>query len=167
MKRRRELSIHRCEGFLRDAGTERSLAGILREAFPHTDAGGILASMGSMTQYFILRGGRVAAVLSHARRARARNGRAYANMIFNVATRKRYRGMGFMTLLLGALFRDASRKTFHLEVYSDNAPAISLYQKKGFRVIDKTRDASGRPILVMRSTPASRKGGHDPVWKAR
>lgn len=158
--------VHRCEGFLRDAGTERSLVGLLREAFPHTEADGILASMGSMTQYFILRRGRVAAVLSHARRARARNGRAYANMIFNVATRKRYRGMGFMTHILDALFRDAPRKTFHLEVYSDNAPAISLYQKKDFRVIDTTSDVSGRPVLVMKRTPASRKD-HDPAWKAR
>lgn len=156
MKRRKTV-IYRCDGdaFIRGAREERSLVCLLHEAFPGMDARKI--QMSSMTQYFIIRKNRIIAILSHARKAQARNGRTYGNMIFNVATKKEYRGMGLMTLILDALFRDGSKKTFHLEVYRDNDPAISLYHKNGFRVIDTTRDLFGRPILIMKSTPALRR----------
>lgn len=75
--------------------------------------------------------------------------------ITNVAVSHRYRRLGIaQALVQHTLFQVHARgiRRIFLEVRSSNEPAISLYMKSGFRVIDKRRNFYQFPLedaLVM------------------
>jgi RimJ/RimL family protein N-acetyltransferase len=71
----------------------------------------------------------------------------------------RYRGMGVAEALMRqaiAAARDAGADEVRLTVFADNAPALALYRKLGFR-------PGGSPVLAERLDTEVRKGGHRQV----
>lgn len=73
-------------------------------------------------------------------------------MIWNVCTRHDQRGRGLAQRLFQRLFRDFPRRTLQLQVWSENAPAISLYNKLGFRKLFTAMTETGRQYDVMQKT---------------
>lgn len=56
--------------------------------------------------------------------------------IINIEVDEKYRRQGFAQALLDELFKLCASEIF-LEVRTSNLPAISLYEKNGFKVISK------------------------------
>lgn len=63
------------------------------------------------------------------------NYRKLGKSICNVSVKAEYRGRGVASFLLASLFEGADRGVFELTVLKDNAAAIRLYEKFGFRII--------------------------------
>lgn len=66
---------------------------------------------------------------------------------------KKYTGNGFgykMTLAMLYIAKEQlGLKEVHLEVYSNNIPAIKLYKKSGFKEIGRKKDSMDREMLIM------------------
>ena len=74
-------------------------------------------------------------------------------MILRIGIKKEYQGRGFGKKLLKELLeilKEKGIKAVFLEVRENNAPAIRLYEKNGFRVLGKRRGYySGEDALIM------------------
>lgn len=126
------------------------LSSLLYHSF-HTDPYDILLSMLSMKQFFLFKNNKPVAVISFRPKGVLNSSSSSrTNVLYNIATAPRYRKKGFMKTLLQhvlSTLKKQRRKYVHLEVLRINIPAISLYKKLGFQVVQSTPD-----ILLMRKT---------------
>lgn len=117
----------------------RFLSSFLSKTFS-SNVQDILHSMKDMTQYFYYKNAKPVAVLSFRKHGHLQcSQKPCPNMVYNVATAPYYRKRGYMKQLFLALFRDLKQqkqKFVHLEVLQNNLPAIALYKKLGFRVVE-------------------------------
>lgn len=71
--------------------------------------------------------------------------------LLNIATAKQARGRGVATGLVGAglaYLRERGVPELRLEVRPDNAPALAVYARAGFKEAGRTRDAGGEWIVM-------------------
>lgn len=116
----------------------KPLTQILQSSF-NVDPDSIIASMHNMLQYFYFKNNKLIAVVSLKRRGRLLcNTNEYPNVIYNVATAPRYRGKGYMKELFQFIIQhqknDCRMRCMHLQVLSNNTPAINLYKSLGFKI---------------------------------
>ncbi len=86
----------------------------------------------------------------------------------NVAVDTEHQNRGVATALLGELYERVGEQTarYTLEVRRSNRPAISLYEREGFRAAGLRRryyQDNGEDALVMWRTPATLAGHLDDV----
>lgn len=75
-----------------------------------------------------------------------------ASYLSSIGTRPEWRNRGFAGLITRALARDSIAEGYdlvYLGVYAENAPAIALYEKLGFRIL------GGRSAEMLREHPRS------------
>jgi ribosomal-protein-alanine N-acetyltransferase len=88
--------------------------------------------------------------------------------VMNVAVDTEHQNRGVATALLGELYERVGEQTarYTLEVRRSNRPAISLYEREGFRAAGLRRryyQDNGEDALVMWRTPATLAGHLDDV----
>lgn len=69
------------------------------------------------------------------------------SVIYSVATDNQFRGKGYARKLLEETIREMKLNGIHsilLYVNVKNTPAVNLYEKMGFQIINKTKDVCGQ-----------------------
>lgn len=123
---------------------------LLSKSF-HTNPHDLILSMLTMNQFFLLKNNKPIAVVSfHKKGPLHCSSKLYPNILYNIATAPHYRKKGYMKQLLQhVLFtlKKQRRKYVHLEVLKTNIPAIHLYEKLGFKILD---DVCNENIYLMK-----------------
>lgn len=73
-----------------------------------------------------------------------------SGMIYNVCTALGHQRKGYARTLLRRVLSDHRQQDVNLHVWTDNAPAIALYESLGFQTLDTVAAAGARSYLVMR-----------------
>ena len=58
--------------------------------------------------------------------------------LINVCVNSNYRGTGVGTYMLNCFIKEHSQETMELAVLANNSPAIKLYQRFGFKIVQET-----------------------------
>lgn len=69
---------------------------------------------------------------------------------YNVCVRKEFRSKGVGSYMISKLLEEVGNQDIQLTVLKDNIPAIKLYEKFGFKIIEEFPDygGHGKPDMV-------------------